>query len=190
MSKLFQSLLVVSLLFIQAPYSIAAETPAEDSESIEAIENKEAVEEITGLEATEEFETFSTAYTTIFYTHEEDLEAFLWNITGDQEINIYSYPGLAKNRIDRLVEKVEAILDMYPARFHIKIYVYRHYERGPIAFYSHATNSITTYANTSTEATLLHEIAHALIRAYFKVLPPAKIREMIAQYVDQHLRSN
>lgn len=190
MSKLFRILLVLLLFFIQTPYSKSDEGPAEDPESIEAIEKKEAADEIAGIEATEEFETFLTAYTTILFTHEEDLEAFLWNVTGDEEVNIYSYPGLAKNRVDRLIEKVEAILDMYPERFHIRIYVHRQYERGPIAFYSHATNSITTYADAITEGTLVHEIAHAIVRAYFKVLPPAKIREMISQYVDQHFQPN
>ena len=190
MSKLFQSFLVFSLLFVQPAYLIAVESPTGKINPIEADESKKTVEEITDLEATEEFETFSTVYTTIFFTHEEDLEAFLWNVTGDEDINVYSYPGLAKSGVDRLVEKVESILDMYPERFHINVYVHRKYESGPIAFYSHATNSITVYADTITEETLLHEIAHALTRAYFKILPPPKIREMISQYVDQHLRPN
>jgi hypothetical protein len=157
------------------------------SSAQENTEDEAAVSEMTEAEEAGEFQLFKTMYASLYYLHEEDLEAFLWRITGDEEIDIYSYPVVAKSRVDRIIEKIQSVLDMYPERFHIKVYIHRRYDRGPIAFYSHKTHSITTYADAITEKIFAHEAAHAIIRAYFKILPPKKIREMLSQYVDQHL---
>jgi len=146
------------------------------------------VEELEEIHEADEFEAFRAVYVTIYYTHEEDLEKFFWRITEDEEINIYSYPGIAKSRIDRIVEKIQALLDMYPEKFHFNIYVHPRYDKGPLAFYTHKTNSITVYADNITEGVLAHEIGHALVRAYFKILPPKQIREIISQYLDEHLQ--
>lgn len=179
------SIIALSLFLI--PIVCPAET-LDITGDVDALDAMEAVEDIRETEETGEFEVFETSYTTIYYTHEDDLEAFLWRITGNEEINIYSYPGMAKVHVDRIVEKVQSILDMYPQRFHLKIYVHQTYdERGPIAFYSHKTHSITTFADSVTEGIFAHEVAHAVVRRYFKILPPKKIREMLSQYVDQHL---
>ena len=146
----------------------------------------EAIDEI---EAGDEFQVFQSAYTSIYYAYEADLEAFLWRITGDEDIDAYSYPGIAKERVDRIIEKVESILDMYPDGFRVKIYIHPEHQSGPLAYYSHGKNTITVYLDTITENILAHEISHAIIRSYFKILPPKKIREILSQYVDQYLRS-
>ena len=140
-------------------------------------------------EETQEFQSFETEYTVIYYTHEDDLKEFFWRLSGDEDIDFYTYPGFAQSRVDRIVEKVQAVLDMYPEGFRVKIYLYPEYDRGPIAYYSYKGKSITTYADTVTEGVLAHEIAHGVVRSYFRVLPPRKIREMLSQYVDKHLWS-
>jgi len=182
-------MLVISLFIVHPISSIATDASQEIlGPSWDELDAFEAIQENEELENTEEFQAFRTAYTTIFYTHEDDLQSFLWKITGDEEIDIYAYPGLAKSRVDRIVEKVQSILDMYPDRFRLKVYVYQTYDnRGPIAYYSHKTHSITTYADVVTDKVFAHEVAHAIIRSYFKILPPKHIREMLSQYVDQHL---
>lgn len=158
MRKFFYAILFFPLIFLQTTFPTAAE----------------------------EFKTFRTGYATIYYLSEKDLKQFFWRISG-REIDIHIYPGLAKNRVDRIVEKVQAILDMYPERFHIDIYLYPKYTEGHVAFYSKKRKSITAYADKITDGVLAHEISHAVINSYFKSPPPEKVREILSQYVDRHL---
>ena len=37
-----------------------------------------------------------------------------------------------------------------------------------------------------TDNIIAHEIAHAVINAYFVIPPPARMQEILAQYMDQH----
>ena len=113
-----------------------------EEDMMNELEAQESIQDLREIEESSEFQTFRTTFTTIYFLTEEDLEAFLWKITGNKEINIYSYPGIAKSRVDRIVEKVQSILDMYPARFHVDVYVHPHYDIGPIAFYSYKLSSV------------------------------------------------
>ena len=157
MPKIFYTLLLASLVTFRAAPSLASEAD----------------------------QKFNTRYTTIYYSQQKDLKAFLWRISG-KRIDIHVYPGLAQSRVDRIVEKVQATLDMYPRKFHVDIYIKQKYEKGEIAFYSEKDNSVTVYANKVTDGVLAHEIAHAVIKAYFRVPPPQKVREILSQYVDRH----
>lgn len=133
-----------------------------------------------------EFRIFTTDYTTIYYIKKSDISLFLWRISGEK-IDIQSYPAFAKSRIDRIVEHVQALLDMYPENFSIKIYIYPKYRSGKIAFYSRETKSIIVFADRINEAILAHELSHAIIDAYFKISIPNKVSEILCQYVDKHL---
>ena len=140
----------------------------------------------TPLMAEEEFRTFRTGYATIYYADEKELKSFFRRISGN-DMDLHAYPALAENRLDRIVEKVQALLDMYPSGFYVNIYVYPRYKKGHIAFYSEKTKSITTYADKISDGVLAHEIAHAVINAYFPSPPPTKVAEILCQYVDRHL---
>lgn len=107
---------------------------------------------------------------------------------------------LAKNRVDRIVEKIAAILDMHPPDLHFSIYLYQTYRelentyrgmgimgKAPIAFYSHRTKAIYVSLENITDRILAHEIAHAVINFYFGTPPPGRMQEILAQYVDKHL---
>ena len=98
------------------------------------------------------------------------------------------------------MEKVRATLDMYPSDLHISLLLYpdhRSIEKKfrlftmtgnvPLAFYSNKTKSIYLNVNSVTDGVLAHEMAHAVINFYFKVPPPAKMQEILAQYVDLHI---
>ncbi|MBL7068600.1 MAG: hypothetical protein ISS34_01905 [Candidatus Omnitrophica bacterium] len=136
--------------------------------------------------AEEDLKAFPTRYTDIHYKDDTNLKTFFRRISG-AEIDIYTYPGLAKNRIDRIVEKVQALLDMYPEKFHFDIQIHPKYEKGNIAFYSKKDKSIIVYADRITDNILAHEISHAVIDVYFKTPPPSKVQEILSQYVDKHL---
>lgn len=147
--------------------------------------------------------TYETQYVTIHYSEDSDIATFTRNIGRglqffgeSQEKN----PMLAKNRVDAIVERVEQILDMYPSNLHFKIYIYPAYKdlslkylgmgsfgKSPIAFYNHKTRAIYLSLSDTTDGVLAHEIGHAVINFFFPVPPPARMQEILAQYVDKHL---
>ena len=114
---------------------------------------------------------------------------FAWRISG-KTIDTSGNFDPAKNAVDGIIERVISILDMLPDNFRIDIYLHPTYATGQIAFYDNKTKSITVYADKVTDGVLAHEIAHAVINAYFDIPPPKKIQEILAQYVDRHLWSD
>jgi hypothetical protein len=148
-------------------------------------------------------QNYSTVYATIRYDKAEDLYRFTRNIGSGISFLGESpehNPLLAKKRVDKIVDKVMALLDMRSPNFHFSIYLCRTpaevetaYRRtgmaGPVpeAFYAHANRSITLLPDTINDGMLAHEIAHAVISAYFGTPPPARMQEVLAQYVDSHL---
>ena len=129
-----------------------------------------------------------TRYTTVHYSENDQMNDFLWRITG-QRLTGDSVLQNTRGRIDEIIERVQSLLDMHPAAFHFDIYLREKYEGGTIAYYSHETRSITAVASRVTDGVLAHEIAHAVMSAYFSPVPPEKSQEILAQYVDQHLWS-
>ncbi len=99
--------------------------------------------------------------------------------------------GLASNRIDRLVERVETILDMQPKNFKINIYLHQGLlESQKIAFYDYKTKSIHISVDYASDGVTAHEIAHAIINYHFSSPLPSKMQEILTQYVDKYLWSD
>ncbi len=109
-------------------------------------------------------------------------------------------PDNVKSKIDEVMGKVQTILDMYPDDLAISISlhvdhlslgrIFRDFsETGtiPIAFYANKSKTIYVDISSVTDGVLAHEMAHAVINFYFDVPPPAKMQEILAQYVDLHL---
>jgi len=105
------------------------------------------------------------------------------------------------NKIDIIVRKVKRILDMYPQEFHINIRIYESDEelwdiyekifnerKEYKSFYIHKFHTIYISLPNISESVLAHEIGHSIIDSYFTILPPDKIRELLACYVDVHLK--
>ena len=134
----------------------------------------------------QEYKTLETDYTVIHYSNDAQLSDFLWKI-GYLKLNPTIDSSVVENRVDRIVERVEAILDMYPENFGIDIFLHSGYTEGNIAYYSERTKSITIFVERATDGVLAHEIAHAVINAYFQSILPPKLEEMLCQYVDSHL---
>ena len=132
--------------------------------------------------------TLQTEFTTIHYSDDSYLSDFLWRITG-KRLNGEATGQLTRNRVDEIVEKVISILDMRPSPFRFDIYLEPHQSGGTIAFYSHERRAIIAVYNRVTDGVLAHEIAHAVMNAYFGTVPPEKTQEILAQYVDQNLWS-
>jgi hypothetical protein len=129
---------------------------------------------------------FKTSYCDIDYSDDKALGELFWRISG-RRLDFPEDTSLARSRVDRLIDRVQSILDMYPRNFRIRIDLYPEYERGMIAAYHPGTNSIVVYADKVTDGVLAHELAHAVICNYFDIPPPAETQEILAQYVDKHL---
>ena len=145
---------------------------------------------------------YKTQQTTVYYNGEEALYTFTTKVGGRGKRNL-TYernPSTAQNSIDRIVYRVKALLDMHPVNFHFDIYLYPTYRelkevyRGmglmgkvPIAFYTHRSRAIYISLDRLNEGVFAHEVAHAVINRYFATPPPARMQEILAQYVDKYL---
>lgn len=133
--------------------------------------------------------TLETKYSTIRYTQDGEITAFLWRISGHR-LGFEEGSVLASNRVDEITDKVQSLLELYPTSFHMEILLFPKYEgKGSPGFYSHRNKDITLFVDRVTDGMLAHEIAHAVISSSFEVPPPEKAQEILAQYVDEHLWS-
>jgi hypothetical protein len=148
-----------------------------------------------------------TQYTIVTYDKEEQLRKFnkgvsfgslsyllrnRMSITSDDEV---------RNKVDVLVERVEAILDMFPRDLKFRIVllstdteVQRVYKNkygaavDYISFYSPRDKTVFISADDVRIGVLAHELAHVILDFYFGVSPPVKIHEVLAQFVETHLK--
>lgn len=153
----------------------------------------------------EEWKKYETNYTVIHYRKDDDLYKFTLRTGGFKftKEGLDDSIALAKFRVDKIMDRVQALLDMYPPGLKIKILSYPDYAslgeqyRGygntgkpPIAFYLHKKRTIFLSVDSITDGMLAHEMAHAVINAFFSEPPPKKMQEVLAQYVDRHLWSS
>jgi hypothetical protein len=154
------------------------------------------------LSAQEEWKTHESNCCSIKYIDDGYLNTFTMRIGGFRFTSkgLDNDPLNVRYRVDEIMEKVQAVLDMHPTDLHITILLYPDHpsvERifrqftltgdVPLAFYSNKTKSIYVNVDSITDGVLAHEMAHAVINFYFKVPPPAKMQEILAQYVDLHI---
>ncbi|RKY40948.1 MAG: hypothetical protein DRP85_07550 [Candidatus Makaraimicrobium thalassicum] len=132
---------------------------------------------------------FKTSYCDICYSDDKALSDFFWRISG-KRFSFTEDISLARSRVDRLIDRVQSILDMYPDNLHVKIDLFPEYKKGLIAKYKYRVNTVTVYADKVTDGILAHEFAHAVICNYFDTPPPAKMQEILARYVDKYLWSD
>jgi hypothetical protein len=149
----------------------------------------------------------NSRYATIIYTGDDQIRRF------NKEISLGSLSYLlrsktsvtaedeVRNKMDVLIERVKAILEMYPKelKFNIallssdnevqdifrKIYGKR---VDYIAFYSPRDKTIYVSVKDIELGVLAHEIAHVIIDFYYGMSTPTKIHEVLAQYVENHLK--
>jgi len=152
--------------------------------------------------AQEELKTYESNCCTIRYSDTGQLSTFTQRIGGYKYTSkgLDDNPSNVKTRVDEIMGKVQATLDMYPSDFHISILLYPDYQtvekifrqftmtgNVPLAFYANKAKTIYVNVDSATVGVLAHEMAHAVINFYFEVPPPAKMQEILAQYVDLHI---
>lgn len=106
-----------------------------------------------------------------------------------------------KNKLDVLIERVESILSMYPKEVGFSLVllssdkevqdVFRK-KHGKdvdyISFYSPRDKAIYVSVRDVDIGVMAHEIAHMIIDLYYGTGTPEKIHELLAQYVESHLK--
>ena len=107
-------------------------------------------------------------------------------------------------KFDAIFRRVEKILDMYPRKIHLTVKIYKDQsqlddsyvqlfgaldEKERITFYVHKYTTIYTTEQSITEGVLAHEMGHAVVDHYFLILPPGKIKELLSQVVEIHLKN-
>ncbi len=138
----------------------------------------------------ESSQVFQTKHTTIYYSQDKDIDDFIWRL-GGQRLEFTNDPKMASYRIDRLVERVQTILDMWPQNFRITIYLHRGVlSANKVAYYENKSKTIHVSVDYTSDGVVAHEIVHANIDQYFSIPPPSKMQEILAQYVDQNLWSD
>lgn len=103
-------------------------------------------------------------------------------------------------KVNLIVEKVEAVLDMYPDNIKFKLWIFPdkkkvadHYKKtygqkaDYIAYYSLSRKTIYISADDATLKVLAHEIGHMVVDHFFQVRPPYSIHELLAQYAEKHV---
>jgi hypothetical protein len=148
-----------------------------------------------------------TRYAVIAYEAEEHLRKF------NKEVSLGSISHLLRNRsgitladevsnkLDAIVERVETILDMHPAGLQFRVTLlasdsdvqrtyHQKYGRKTdfIAFYSPREKTVYVSVDDIRLGVLAHELTHVILDHYFGVSPPVKIHEVLAQFVESHLR--
>jgi len=144
---------------------------------------------LTPVEAEQE-KIFKTKYTTIHYNDDKDLSDLLWKL-GGARIDFTADKEMASNRVDKIIERVETILDMRPKDLNINIYLARgELKYNDVAYYRYKTNALYISVDKVSDGVFAHEITHAIINSYFTMPTPSKIQEILGQYVDKYLWSD
>jgi hypothetical protein len=102
--------------------------------------------------------------------------------------------------LDVLFTRAQEVLDMHPVMKKIRVFIFRDRDelqeeyfrmfrrREDIkSFYVYKFNAIFISEDDSSDSIMAHEMGHAIVNHYFKVMPPEKVSEMLAGYVDLHL---
>ncbi len=106
----------------------------------------------------------------------EAMETIFLRVCDVLDMRLYRFQGTVK-----VCRTQEALNQVYASLFSRDLGSMR-------SFYWHATNTVYTSAENFTRGVIGHELAHAIISAYFVVLPSVKIQEVLAAYVEYQLR--
>jgi len=165
----------------------------------------------TGYSQEEDMSFFSSKFCSVSYENNVDLRKVnrrlnlgfsnFYSPRSHKESPGISTADIVSDKLDAIFNRVEDILDMYPEKIHVTVNIYKTREElnevyegffnepnKAISFYIYKTNTIYTIESQLNENILSHEMAHCIIDHYFVILPPKKIQEMLAVYVDVHLK--
>lgn len=158
-----------------------------------------------------EWPRLDTRFTSIHYQEEGDLEKFYSRIDygprhwGIKRLFSSSAPKNVQEaivkKVDLLFERVQSILGMRKKIDKVNVRLHQDQDQLHRAFYNiyrqkchirawYRYKNNTVYLNLQDldEGMLAHELAHAIIDHYLLVRPPRATAEILARYVDRHLK--
>ena len=146
-----------------------------------------------------------TRYVSVVYGSDKYLDEFNDQVSlGSLSYLIHDRNALTaaaetSSKLDAIIERVETILDMYPGGLRFKMVLLpsandvqkvwkNKYGRSQdyIAFYSPGDNTVYVSVDDVRVGVLAHELTHVILDHYFRVSPPGKIHEVLAQFVEAH----
>jgi hypothetical protein len=164
-------------------------------------------------ETTEEiaWEALETKYTVIQYQSAGDMHKLNARIQyGESHWGLKSLfssgqsndgETVVADKVDAVFEKVQDILGMRRKMNKVMIQIYQNKDQlhaayqsiyGGVcrirAWYRFRNNTVYLNLNDLHEGMLAHELAHAVIDNYLTVRPPRATAEILARYVDRHLK--
>lgn len=147
-------------------------------------------------------EEIITRYATITYENPELLSDFNENVRMGYKLS-YQIKDEARQtlekevaaKIDVIVEQVEIVLDMFPKTIKFSIVlvedeeniaaahhkIYKH-ERDLVGFFSPKMNTVYLSVDDATLKVVAHEFGHVIVEKYFKISPPPRMHELLAQF--------
>jgi hypothetical protein len=137
-------------------------------------------------------EIYRTAYASVYYDSLENFETFEQDISPAFHRTRGPTSPYLSRKIDKTVEDVESFLDMYPRNFKVNIVLLvkrgdlqKKYDTGGgdknvLGFFKQSTMTIYVSIDDVTSKILTHEVAHAIISAYFKGAVPPNTQEILA----------
>lgn len=180
---------------------------AEDEDSQKSAHSEETKTETTGA-GEAQWLTIKTRYFDIYYQQDVDLQTVARNLarrglflSGVYGPNPASAPSeKVAYRMDRIMKRVKEILGMNPDMSMLKIKIFKdrdalNEEYNKIfntkpdykSFYIYKYDTIYTSEEDISDSVISHEMGHAVVDHYFSMIPPEKVRELLASYVDAHL---
>ncbi len=137
-------------------------------------------------------ETYRTAYASVNYDSIENFDAFEQAMSPAFHRTRGPASPYLSRKIDKIVEDVESFLDMYPKNFKVNIVLLvkrgdlqKEYDAGGgdknvLGFFQQSSMTIYVSVDDVTPKILTHEVAHAIISAYFKGAVPPNTQEILA----------
>jgi hypothetical protein len=158
-----------------------------------------------------DWQTIETKHAIVHYQSQDDLNEFNKKIRyrgrHSRLSGFFSSSGsndleeTVSKKVDALFERAQQILDMRKKIDKVTINIYHNKEelhktyeriyRKPCrirAWYEYRFHTIFICLDDIYDGMLAHEMAHGIIDHYLKVRPPSATAEILARYVDSHLR--
>lgn len=152
-------------------------------------------------------EELKTRYATVRYDDIALLQKFNDEIYLGRQLSLQLHQQKAftiqdelQNKLNIIVEKVETVLDMFPAKLYVtmvllpsskevqEIYMQKYGNRvNHVAYYSLSEKTIYLSVSDVNLNVLAHEIGHIVVDHYFPVRAPYKIHELLAQFAEAHV---
>lgn len=202
--KLAQKAIIVFLSVYPLLYSI----PINGQYSLDIKQEPTLQESLSSQTEYNSWSTIESKYFTIYLEPGVDARRVQRRLN---QRSFYTYAGgkpdkFASNeekiasRMDTLLERVKTILGIYPVSMNVKIKIFKTRQElnhefinvvkrveDVKSFYVHRYQTIYVSEADINDSIVAHEMGHAVVDHYFQVIPPAKLAEMLAQYVDLHL---